>query len=107
MTAIAVLLTSIVTNQQETVTGIPRLTSRWSFTTVKGGTSIQLFDVVIKRFGVTLAAFSILQRPFATMDVDGNPQQALYNQMCRPDDLLSCAFDTPSGRSRRTGILFD
>lgn len=100
VSAIDALSTAIIMGKQDTATEILRFIADLDFTIVKGGTSIQVFEIVIRHFGGMISAYDLLRGPFAGMIVDERLQQRLYEQMVRLGDILTCAFETESGVPR-------
>ena len=99
-TAIDSLPTAIIFGKEEVVLQILRFISTLDFKVVKGGTKIQVFEVTIRHFAGMISAWDLLDGPFDHMANDPNLRQALYDQMVTLGDVLSCAFDTPSGIPR-------
>ena len=100
VTAIDALSTAIIMRKQEIVLDILRSIESIDFGIIKGGNNIQLFEVTIRHFGGMLSAWDLLNGPYKGMVRDKNLMQALYSQMVRLGNVLSCAFDTPSGIPR-------
>lgn len=96
-TAIDALSTAIIMGKQDTVLEILRIVEDIDFSIVKGGTNIQLFEVNIRHFGGMLSAWDLLNGPFEGMITNERLMQVLYSQMVRLGDILSCAFNTPTG----------
>jgi hypothetical protein len=67
------------------------------FKAVKGGTRIQVFEVTIRHLAAMVSAWDLLMNPFSYMANDTELRHALYTQMTRLGDVLSCAFDSSSG----------
>ena len=67
------------------------------FKVVKGGSKIQVFEVIIRHLGAMISAWDLLNGPFRHMTNDVYLRRALYNQMIRLGDVLSCGFDARSG----------
>jgi mannosyl-oligosaccharide alpha-1,2-mannosidase len=98
--AIDALSTAILMEEESIVLDILRFISDLDFSHVKGGTSIQVFEVVIRHFGGMVSAYDLLTGPFTHIADDQHLRQRLYEQMVRLGDILTCAFDTPSGIPR-------
>jgi mannosyl-oligosaccharide alpha-1,2-mannosidase len=98
--AIDALSTAILMEEESIVLDILRFISDLDFSHVKGGTSIQVFEVVIRHFGGMVSAYDLLTGPFTHIAVDQHLRQRLYEQMVRLGDILTCAFNTPSGIPR-------
>ena len=98
--AIDALSTAIIIGKQEVVMQILRFIATIDFTVVKGGTSVQSFEVTIRHLGGMLSAFDLLNGPFDDMVKDENLRRALHEQIVRLGDALSCAFNTPTGIPR-------
>lgn len=99
-TAIDALSTAIILRQEDVVMQILHLVATIDFTKVVGGTHIQLFEVTIRHLGGLLSAYDLLEGPFSRLAKDKTLHTALYRQMVRLGDVLSCAFDTSSGVPR-------
>lgn len=99
-TAIDALSTAIIMRKEDVVLQILQFISTLDFTVVAGGTSVQLFEVTIRHFGGLISAWDLLTGPFDTLANDTALKQALYSQMVRLGDALSCGFKTPSGIPR-------
>ena len=99
-TAIDALTTAIMFDQRDVVLQILHFIANVDFGVVVGGTSIQLFEVVIRHFGAMLSAHDLLNGPYSHISVDADLRQALYNQTVSLGDALSCGFSTPSGVPR-------
>lgn len=99
-TAIDALSTAIMFRKDDIVQQILRFIATLDFAVVAGGTSIQLFEVTIRHFGAMLSAHDLLNGPFSDLASDKQLRQALYSQMIRLGDALSCGFSTPSGIPR-------
>ena len=99
-TAIDALSTAIIMGKGDTVRDILGIIDALDFTEVKAGKYIQLFELNIRHFGGMLSAWDLLNGPFKGMVKDQTLMEALYNRMVRLGDILSCAFDTPSGVPR-------
>ena len=99
-TAIDSLPTAIIFGKEDVVLQILEFIAALDFNVVKGGTKIQVFEVTIRHFAGMISAWDLLHGPFSGMAKDTALRQALYNQMVKLGDALSCAFDTPSGIPR-------
>lgn len=64
--------------------------------TVQGGESVSLFETTIRYLGGMLSAYDFLTGPFEGK-IDKDSVQAILDQAVNLADLLSIAFDTPSG----------
>ncbi|KAI7110512.1 hypothetical protein KC352_g36253, partial [Hortaea werneckii] len=69
-TAIDALSSAIMFERSEVVTEILEFIAKVDFTKVTGGTSLQLFEVVIRHFGAMLSANDLLDGPFKHLKVD-------------------------------------
>jgi mannosyl-oligosaccharide alpha-1,2-mannosidase len=98
--AIDALSTAILMEKEEIVLDIMRFISDLDFSQVKGGTSIQVFEVIIRHFGGMISAYDLLNGPFSKFAADQHLRQRLYEQMVKLADILTCAFNTPSGVPR-------
>ena len=98
--AIDALSTAIMMERESVVLDILRFISNLDFSRVEGGTSIQVFEIVIRHFGGMISAWDLLNGPFAHIAVDQQLRKRLYEQMIRLGDILTCAFNTPSGIPR-------
>jgi mannosyl-oligosaccharide alpha-1,2-mannosidase len=92
-TAIDALSTAILMEEESVVLDILRFISDLDFSHVKGGTSIQLFEVVIRHF-------DLLTGSFTHIAVGQHLRRRLYEQIVRLGDILTCAFNTLSGIPR-------
>lgn len=99
-TAIDALPTAIIFRQEDTVLQILRLIADLDFRIVREGSKIQVFEVTIRHFAGMLSAWDLLNGPFTNLAKNAKLRQALYNQMVVLGDILSCAFNTPSGIPR-------
>ncbi|KAI7484813.1 glycoside hydrolase [Hortaea werneckii] len=99
-TAIDALSSAIMFERSEVVTEILEFIAKVDFTKVTGGTSLQLFEVVIRHFGAMLSANDLLDGPFKHMQVDPHLRETLLNQTIKLGDVLSCGFSTPTGIPR-------
>lgn len=99
-TAIDTLSTAIIMGKEETVMQILAYISNVDWNVVKGGTKIQVFEIIIRHFAGMISAHDLLNGPFSHMAKDPMLRRRLYDQMVRLGDILSCAFDTPSGVPR-------
>lgn len=99
-TAIDALSTAIIFGKEDVVVQILDFIATLDWTKVKGGTRIQVFEVTIRHFAAMISAWDLLNGPFASMAQSSTLRQALYNQMVKLGDALSCGFDTPSGIPR-------
>lgn len=99
-TAIDSLPTAIMFNNEDAVLQILEFIATLDFKVVKGGTRIQVFEVSIRHFAGMISSWDLLNGPFSDMAKVPTLRQALYRQMIKLGDILSCAFDTPSGVPR-------
>ncbi|KAL1305374.1 hypothetical protein AAFC00_002268 [Neodothiora populina] len=99
-TAIDSLPTAIMLGNEDAVLQILGFIAALDFNVVKGGTKIQVFEVTIRHFAGMISAWDLLNGPFSGIAKDADLRQALYHQMIRLGDVLSCAFNTPSGVPR-------
>lgn len=99
-TAIDALSTAIMFERSEVVTEILEFIAKVDFTKVTGGTSLQLFEVVIRHFGAMLSANDLLDGPFKHLKIEPLLRETLLNQTIRLGDVLSCGFSTPTGIPR-------
>lgn len=99
-TAIDALSTAIIFGKEDVVVQILDFIATLDWTKVKGGARIQVFEVTIRHFAAIISAWDLLNGPFASMAQSSTLRQALYDQMVKLGDTLSCAFDTPSGIPR-------
>lgn len=98
--AIDALSTAILMEKVDIAIEILQFIAGLDFTQVTGGTSIQVFEVVIRHFGGMISAYDLLKGPFAGLAINDRLQVQLYEQMVRLGDILTCAFNTPSGIPR-------
>jgi hypothetical protein len=63
--AIDALSTAIMMERESVVLDILRFISNLDFSRVEGGTSIQVFEIVIRHFGGMISAWDLLNGPFA------------------------------------------
>jgi mannosyl-oligosaccharide alpha-1,2-mannosidase len=98
--AIDALSTAIMMEKEIVVLDILYFISRLDFSHVEGGSSIQVFEIVIRHFGGMVSAYDLLNGPFAHIDVGPRLRKRLYEQMVSLGDILTCAFNTPSGIPR-------
>lgn len=94
--AIDALFTAILMEEEYVFVEIMRFVSDLDFSQVEGGTSIQVFEVVIRHFGDIVSAHDLLSGPFSHIAADQHLRKRLYEQMVRLGDILTCAFNTPS-----------
>ena len=99
-TAIDSVSTAILLGKEDVVLQILRHIATVDFKIVKGGTRISLFEVTIRQLGGMISAWDLLQGPYSHMAKHLELRQALYDQMVRLGDALSCAFNTSSGVPR-------
>lgn len=99
-TAIDSLSTAIILGKEDVVLQILRYLQGLDFSTVKGGTKIQVFEITIRHFGGMISAWDLLNGPYTTMAQDPDLRRALYEKMVKLGDILSCAYDTPVGVPR-------
>nr|POE74712.1 mannosyl-oligosaccharide alpha-1,2-mannosidase [Quercus suber] len=76
------------------------ITNELDLKVVVGGTKIQVFEVTIRHFAGMISAWDLLDGPFSHIAKDTVLRQGLYDQMVNLGDILSCAFNTPSGVPR-------
>ncbi|THX06335.1 glycoside hydrolase [Aureobasidium pullulans] len=99
-TAIDSLSTAIIFGNEAAAFQILEFIATLDFKVVKGGTRIQVFEVTIRHFAAMVSAWDLLNGPFSHMVTNSDLRHALYAQMTILGDILSCAFDTPSGVPR-------
>ena len=99
-TAIDSLSTAIIFGNEHITTQILEFIAALDLEVVKGGTRIQVFEVTIRHFAAIISAWDLLHGPFSHMAKSSALRYALYAQMVRLGDILSCAFDSPSGIPR-------
>lgn len=99
-TAIDSLPTAIMFGNEEVALQILGFVATLDFTVVKDGNRIQVFEITIRHFAAMISAWDLLNGAFSEMAKDPDLRQALYHQMIRLGDILSCAFNTPSGVPR-------
>lgn len=99
-TAIDALSTAIMLENEDVVRQILRYIATIDFGIVKGGTSIQMFEVVIRHFAGMMSAYDLLNGPFSHIAKDKGSRAKLYDQMVKLGDALACGFKTPSGIPR-------
>ncbi|KAI4847391.1 glycoside hydrolase [Aureobasidium sp. EXF-8845] len=99
-TAIDSLPTAIIFRNENVTVQILEFIAALDLKVVKGGTRIQVFEVTIRHFAAMISAWDLLQGPFAHMAKNPDLRHALYTQMVTLGDILSCAFDSPSGIPR-------
>lgn len=99
-TAIDSLPTAIIFGNEAAAFQILEFIATLYFKVVKGGTRIQVFEVTIRHFAAMVSAWDLLNGPFSHMVTNSDLRHALYAQMTILGDILSCAFDTPSGVPR-------
>ena len=99
-TAIDSLTTAIIFGKEDVVLQILTFISTVNFEVVQGGSSIQLFEVTIRHFGAMLSAYDLLNGPFSTMARNPGLREALFNQIIKLGNILTCGFNTPSGIPR-------
>ncbi|KAG9688160.1 alpha-1,2-mannosidase, partial [Aureobasidium melanogenum] len=99
-TAIDSLPTAIMFENKNVTSQILDFIAALDFKVVKGGSRIQVFEVTIRHFAAMISAWDLLNGPFSHMTNDPDLIQALYAQMITLGDVLSCAFDSPSGVPR-------
>lgn len=98
--SIDALSTAILMEREDVVVDILRFIADLDFSQVKGGTSIQVFEIVIRHFGGMISAYDLLDGPFAHIATDKQLRLRLYEQMVSLGGILTCAFNTPSGVPR-------
>lgn len=99
-TAIDSLTTAIIFRNENVTIQILELIAAIDFKVVKGGSRIQVFEVTIRHFAAMISAWDLLHGPFSEMAKNSNLRSSLYAQMVTLGDILSCAFDSPSGIPR-------
>ncbi|KAH0343502.1 alpha-1,2-mannosidase, partial [Aureobasidium melanogenum] len=99
-TAIDSLPTAIMFENKNVTSQILDFIAALDFKSVKGGSRIQVFEVTIRHFAAMISAWDLLNGPFSHMTNDPDLIEALYAQMITLGDVLSCAFDSPSGVPR-------
>lgn len=98
--AIDSLSTAILMEKQDVVQEILAFIETLRFRNVDGGQKINLFEVTIRHLGGMLSAWDLLNGPYKAIVKDRRLIQALYRQILVLGEVLSCAFDTPSGIPR-------
>jgi mannosyl-oligosaccharide alpha-1,2-mannosidase len=98
--AIDAMSIAMLAKEEIIVLEILRFISDLESSHVKGGTSIQRFEVIIGYFGGMVSAYDLLTGPFTQNGVDGHLRQRLHEQMIRLGDMLTYASNTPPGVSR-------
>ena len=96
-TAIDALTTAIILRKEDIVLQILRFLSTLDFTTAEKNAKMQVFEINIRHLGGMISAWDLLEDHFSDMVKDPNLRRALYDQILKLGDILSCAFDTPSG----------
>ncbi|KAG9761562.1 alpha-1,2-mannosidase, partial [Aureobasidium melanogenum] len=96
-TAIDSLSTAIMFEKKNVTRQILGFIAALDFKVVRGGSRIQVFEVTIRHFAAMISAWDLLNGPFSHMVDDPDLIRALYAQMVALGDVLSCAFDSPSG----------
>jgi mannosyl-oligosaccharide alpha-1,2-mannosidase len=99
-TAIDSLPTAIIFGNENVTIQILDFIAALDLKVVKGGTRIQVFEVTIRHFAAMISAWDLLHGPFSHMAKSVDLRHALYTQMVVLGDILSCAFDSPSGIPR-------
>jgi mannosyl-oligosaccharide alpha-1,2-mannosidase len=99
-TAIDSLPTAIIFGNENAATQILEYIAALDLRILKSGTRIQVFEVTIRHFAAMISAWDLLNGPFSHMAKNLNLRYALYAQMVALGDILSCAFDSPSGIPR-------
>ncbi|THW77260.1 glycoside hydrolase, partial [Aureobasidium pullulans] len=99
-TAIDSLPTAIIFGNKKVALQILNFIATLDFKSVKGGSSIQVFEVTIRHLAAMISAWDLLEGPFSHMAISPDLRYALHVQMTRLGDILSCAFATPSGVPR-------
>lgn len=99
-TAIDALSTAIMLENEDAARQILQFIATVDFTVVKGGTSIQMFELVIRHFAGMISAHDLLNGPYSHIANVKQLRAGLYTQMVKLGDALSCGFKTPSGIPR-------
>lgn len=99
-TALDALSTAIMLDKPDIVHQILSFIQDVDFTDVKQGTKLQTFEVTIRHFGGIISAWDLLHGPFEHVAGDEGLRRALYRQMVKLGDALSCSFDPVSGIPR-------
>ncbi|THX83515.1 glycoside hydrolase [Aureobasidium pullulans] len=99
-TAIDSLPTAIIFGNKSVAVQILDFIATLDFRLVKGGTRIRVFEVTIRHLAAIISAWDLLEGPSSHVVISPNLRHALYVQMTRLGDILSCAFATPSGVPR-------
>ena len=99
-TAIDSLPTAIIFGNEHVIIQILEFIAALDLKVVKGGTRIQVFEITIRHFAAMVSAWDLLDGPFSHMATNPDLRHALYAQMVTLGDILSCAFDSPSGIPR-------
>lgn len=96
-TAIDALPTAIIMNQGDVVAQILRHIESLDFQVVAGGKKIQVFEVTIRHLAAMISAWDLLKGPHSSMVSNPTVLQALFTQMVHLGEILTCAFNTPTG----------
>lgn len=99
-TAIDSLTTAILFEKEGVVLQILDFIATLDWTVVKGGSRIQVFEITIRHLAAMISAWDLLNGPFSDLAQSETLRQSLYNQMVQLGDVLTCAFDTPTGIPR-------
>lgn len=84
-------------DREDIVTQILEFIESLDFIVVRQGSSIQVFEVLIRHLAAMISAWDLLSGPYSYMPRTKRFHAPLYTQMIRLGDVLACAFDTPSG----------
>lgn len=96
-TAIDSLSTAIIFGNEDAVLQILKHVATVDFAVVKGGTEIQVFEVIIRHLAAMISAVDLLNGPASGMVKARELLGPLRKQMVTLGDALACAFDTPTG----------
>jgi mannosyl-oligosaccharide alpha-1,2-mannosidase len=98
VTAVDSLSTAIVLEDAEIVKQILEFVPEIDFTTTKEvNESISVFETNIRYLGGLISAYDLLTGPYSSLIDDSSLVDALLSQATTLADVLSIAFDTPSG----------
>lgn len=101
-TAIDALSTAILLQKQDVVRQILSFVATLDFTVVQGGRRIQVFEVIIRHLAGLISANDLLNGPYEHLVPEKEPRRALFDQMVRLGDILTCAFDATSDIPRNS-----
>ena len=95
--SIDALSTAILMEREYIVMDIFSFISDLDFSQVRGGSSIQVFETVIRHPRGMVSAYDLLSGPFVHIATEKQLRLRLYEQMGCLADILTCFFNTPSG----------